>query len=380
MLDFKLTPSSGFVDSYLDVKFKVSFPGSGKSQIQLFNENTGKPIEILSVSDGRIVSETTIVTKARSVEGYINLFNRDKMNTSLEGHYKVDIRCEVDVGGRTESSTTSFYNQSQSIDSNIIPFDLSVINPQVDLKNNTPLQIYLVCDREKRYELCIMNKNRKRRCTFEITTRIGGLTVALPSEVLWFDLGLKDTKFPKHFDVYWVKFEGVAHHKFMNRKYIPIDNTKISFNDTAMMPLPTARLDPTGQKLSNDFVLSHRYYVHTLKPWSEFGKAGEFGSNRLSKLTMFWHESQYMDRFKTSIFDEEKESKQTESSRAMFQQEQSNALVRSSLSPHKKVVFDTFSDIYTKKTAVMSSFADPKSKSIIQAPKKSGGCGCSRKK
>jgi len=255
MINFKLTPSSGFVDSYLDIKFKVSFDGEGKSKIQLFNEQTGKPIEILSVSNGRIISETTIITKSKSVEGYINIFNRDKMNSFLQAYYKVDIRCEVDIDGQVESFTTSFYNQSQSIDSNIIPFDLSVINPHIDLKNNIPLQLYIVCDREHRYELCIMTKDRSRQCTIEITTKIGGITVSLPSEILWFDLDLKNTRFQKQYDIYWVKFEGVAHHKFMNRKYIPIDNTSISFNDTQMMPQQTDRLGPTGKPLSNDFVL-----------------------------------------------------------------------------------------------------------------------------
>jgi len=109
----------------------------------------------------------------------------------------------------------------------------------------------------------------------------------------------------------------------------------------------------------------------------------EFGINRLSKLTMFWHESQYMNMLESSIFKEEKKLEQSETRQAIFHQEQSEKLVRSSLSPQKKVVFDTFSDIYTKKTAVMSNFVAPQPNSIPQksrATKKSGGCGCSRKK
>ena len=89
-----LDPPSGHSDSYLDVSFKVETDMSDKIEIQFFNITANEPLEILSVTQGYIFEEYTVITKNTNVvEGFINIFNKDKMNEKLKDYIRVEIKC-----------------------------------------------------------------------------------------------------------------------------------------------------------------------------------------------------------------------------------------------------------------------------------------------
>ncbi len=303
------------------------------------------------------------------------------MNSSLRGFISIDIKCTVtrysaeDKVISKEEDVVTFYNHSESIDSNITPFDLSVVNPHIDIKNNIPLKIHVVCDREKRYELCIKSEHGRRECTFEIVTKIGGLNIEIPSEVIWSDLELSTLHKLRHFDIYWVKFEGVRHRKLMNRKYIRVDNSKITFNDKNMMPMASERIGPTGKELSNDFVLSHRYFVYTLRKWSELGNMMEFGNNRLNKTTFLWHEAQGVENI-SRIFSAESSDNDKEIKQALLHDTRSRQIIiKGTTNSNKKQIMKDYVSTYAKQPeAKVKIYSQPIPK------KRSGGCGCSRKR
>lgn len=406
MISFKLDPQSGHVDSYLDVKFSVQFETAERVEVRLFNDTINSSIDLLGISNGYIYNENIAVIKnGRSVDGYINIFNKDKLNSGLRDFVGVDIRCEVTrFDGEniisTENDTLTFYNHSQSLDGNIVPFDLVLVNPEVDLKRNIPLQMHIVCDREEKYELCVRSEDGHLECTFEVITKPGTITVSIPSEILWHDLGLQKKLRQKRLDVYWVKFEGISHLKFMNRKYIKIDNTQVTFNSQTMMPQSTTRLGPTGLELPTYFVLSHRYYVHTHKHWSEYGGYIDgYSRKKLINLTRFWHESQNMHLVDEKIIDlfanekKIKESPTREIRQAMWNQRRSDAQEKAkAIRSTSKEVLNPYATLYTRKTietmstdmAFISGPAPSTSTSTSTKKQskgaKSGGCGCSRKK
>lgn len=398
MINFRLDPMSGYADSYLDIKFTAKFDMTPTSEIRIYNDTTGSNLEILSVSHGYIASETlAIVKNSTQIEGYINLFNKDKTNSGLRSFVGVDIRCEVisynDDGEKieTQQRSVTFYNQSQSLDGNIIPFDLIVVNGHIDIQNHVPLKLHVVSDRESRYELCIRTEDGTHSCTIEVIAKNGTTSIEVPSEIIWSDLELSQLAIMKKFDIYWTKFEGVNHMKFLNRKYIKIDNTRLTFSHKDMIPQATNRIGPTGEPLSDDFVLSDRYFVHTLKHWSRYGGAVMgFGTQRLNKLTAFWHESQNMHSVETAIKTFDAENAQAtgndkEIKKALWHQRRSE-IIRSRSSKHKKELLSGLSNIYTKRTVQTMStdlnyVSGPSVANVSPArAKKPGGCGCSRKK
>ncbi len=393
MMDFTLDPPSGYADSYLDVRFIVRFEKSTETEVRLFNETSGAQLEILSVSGGYIVEENiAVVRNADSIEGRINLFNKDKMNKNLRNYTSVDIKCSVvrkiDGQSHSEEQTISFYNQSKSIDSNIIPFDINLINQQIDIVSNVPMHMQIVCDKEKRYELCVMSEDRRNKCVFEIYTKNGRMKVSIPSEILWSDLELKKSS-RKKFSIYWVKFEGIDYSKFMNRRYIPIDGTTLSFNSKEMKPLPQSRNGPTGKNLTSDFVLSDRYFVHTYKTFSGFGDYSEsFGKKKLDYLTRFMHEAQSMHKVSESVktMQLEQHDMSVEVERALQEQSMADKIHR-----HKQIkafpvqkqkeFFKQFQYAYTKKH--VQGQPQRNLQSVSERPvatQNKKGCGCARKK
>lgn len=399
MISFRLDPQSGHADSYLDVKFIAKFDPAAKTEVRIYNDTIKSSLEILSVSQGYIVSETVVVLrKGNQVEGYINLFNKDKNNAGLRQYIGVDIRCEItqynsqgDKVSVNEQKFT-FYNQSQSLDSNIVPFDLVVANRKIDLKNNIPLKLTLVSDREKKYELSIRTEDHQRACAFEVIAKEGATSIELPSEIIWSDLELSKSVGEIHVDIYWTKFEGVSHMKFLNRKHIRIDNTRLIFDQKEMLPQATDRFGPTGSVLPDKFVLSDRYFVHTLQNWSRYGGAiSGYSTNRLNKMTTFWHESQNMHNVTTAVQSfGVKDSPATVNEReirtALMHQTRSQE-IRPLKSSEKKEILSGLTNLYTKRTVQTMSTdlsyvsGPPPSTTPSAKPKKrSGGCGCSRKK
>jgi len=378
-MNFQLDPPSGYSDSYLDIRFIVKFDYADKAEVKLFNEITKSEIEILGISSGYILEETTAVAEESVyIEGFINIFNKDKMNNLLSRHVSVPIKCELTLHKNgntiTESNTVEFYNQSQSIDGNVIPFDIEIINSSVNIDKCDPLKLQITCDSEQHYELCLKQKNSPVKLTFEVQVKRGLTEIEIPAAVLYHDLGLNKTPV-REFFMYWVKFEGIDYGKYINRQNILINNSKISIKSTkTFMSLPQSRMGPTSL-LNEEFVVSSRYLVHTHKRYS--GLSPETDLKRMNYVTRFFHEAQNMNMVdeSVSLFVNKKnkdnpmlETKKAIHSQAM--QDYSSRLIRSFPTPQQKKFLD----------ATLSHPNIPEKAQTMQAPNKDGGCGCSRKK
>jgi len=381
MIKFTLNPPSGYADSCLDIEFSVLTDYSDILNIELFNDTSGEKLELLSISQG-FISGTCIGSCKNTdhIEGYINLFNKDKMNKKLKDQVKVDVRCRVtrrlDSDTTTEEAVVSFYNESQSLDAGLIPFDLIIDNTEIDIKNGIPLSLHLICDSEKKYELTIESEEGDIRYTFEIISQKGRTSFVIPSHILRYDLDLKKN-FKRKFHLCWVQFEGIDYRKFMNRKYIPIANSRITFNSRSISLLPQKRNGPVGP-LSNEFVLSHRYFVHTWKEFSSFGdKIDAYKPKVTGKKTQFLHEIQDFSSKNQEVSLMQSKTEITKSTKK-------NMPMRDLVSPSQKTILNAYSASFSKyrpidnadKNFVRLARAAP----LPSKSKKSGGCGCSRKK
>ncbi len=380
MIDFKLDPSSGYADSYTDIQFVVKFTKSERSEIKLFNNTVDLELDILGVDTGYILGETTVITqKSDVVRGYINLFNKDKMNIRLTDYVSVDIRCKVTSIRQgeefIEEQTVTFYNQSKSLDGSIVPFDIVVHNTKVDLVAGIPLKLSVVCNAAKKYELAIRSDDGMSMCTFEVYTKNGHVSIDLPSAVICFDLELSKNHY-KRFQIYWVKFEGVTYQKTMNRKFMPIDNTELHFNAKSMMPKSQNKNGPLGL-LSDNFVLSSRYFVHTWRRFSGFGQVVEgFGPRRMDYLTRFMHEAQNMQKVQSEVTASKQRNDEThEIRRAIRSDLMQKRVIRSFPSPKQKEFLKAFSGAYVHPIVDTKNLPPP---SLTK--QKKGGCGCTRNK
>lgn len=367
-MKFKLDPPSGHADSYLDIRFDVSFDSAEKAEVKLFNETTSTPLEILAVSRGFIVEDKIATIKnSSSIEGFINIFNKDKMNSGLNDYTSIDIKCELTTyrGSDviTETMVETFYNESKSLDSTVLPFDLHIHNPELNVSSNEPLKMSIISTENRFYELSIMNEQGTKYCSFEVLARKGKTDFALPVEVIFDDLELNHgtKKEYRTFNLFWSKFEGLDYSKLVNRKSIRIPDSQISIIGSSLMPKPQKRLGPVGE-LSSDFVLSDRYFVHTHKNFSGFGSK-KLNPLRMKWLTMFLHESIDMNL-------QEKPAKKVISAPNINEPKE-----RIKTFGSKKNFLNSFVPIFSK----MNSDHRPALAPAQPAP--SGGCsGCQRKK
>lgn len=384
MIKFKLDPPSGYTNSYQDIRFEVFFPKSEQAEIRLFNDTLKQQLEILSVTQGYIQNENVVISKnVSSVEGFINIFNRDKMNIMLNHYTSVDIRCEVICdSGRHESSQT-FYNESKSLDSQVVPFDISIQNAD-NIQNGAPMRLSLVCDSERKFELSIRDGFGTRNCTFEIYAHRGTTTVDVPAEVIYYDLRLAENKSAKTFNLYWTKFEGFDYSKFMNRKHILLANTSIVLAPGKVARNPQTRIGPVGE-LPGEFVLSDRYFVHTHKTFSGFGEKA-LHPIRMKRLTFFMHEAQDIQSKSDDVMAlaiDERKSKLAEMQHLMKQEQLKKKPRHLGVSAQKQFL-ESFSPIYNKRAAdsmpMAAVVAQPTTPALAPA-RKSGGCsGCGRKR
>lgn len=301
-MKLEITPSSGHADSYFDVTFKLSMPQSvDRVEVKIKNTSSNEDIKIIGVNYGFIKGEYIAVFKnAQKLEGYFNIFNKDRMNKKFNIYKSVDLVFEINITNGneeyTEQRSISFYNESKSLDAEIVPFDLIVQNPSVNIVGHEPLKLDIVSDIEKKYEICIKSDDNSLMCCFSVLASKGRTKIEVPSEIIYADLELdKKENRRKKFKFYSIKKEGITFAKFVNRKYIPIHNSNLSFVfPETMMPEPTKRLDVLGNNLSKDFVLSDRYLVHTHKDYSSFGEKTSFNDRKLKYLTRFFFEAQNM--------------------------------------------------------------------------------------
>ena len=160
-----LDPPSGHTDSYLDIRFRIDLEEAVSSiKVRLFNDTVKEQLKIIAIVSGYISRETTaIVTDTDHIEGYINLFSDDKMNRRLSAFPNVDIWAEVELtkDNKTEIVTLKheFYNESKSLDSSVLPFDLVIEKSEINLDDHETLRLYLITDVEKNYELSIRSED-----------------------------------------------------------------------------------------------------------------------------------------------------------------------------------------------------------------------------
>ncbi|MHA2279306.1 MAG: hypothetical protein ACXAC5_00235 [Promethearchaeota archaeon] len=298
----KLDPSSGFADSYFDIEFVVTFERTAKSVVTLYNDTSQEHLDIVGVSLGYIQEGNQAVIKGENqLRGHFNIFNDDKMNKKFALYSSVNIRCQVnhfnedDESIGTEEETLIFYNESHSLDAEIIPFDLVVYDRVIDVENNEPLKIDIISGLPKKYELCIQSADFKSSCHIEISALKGRTTIEIPAALLAYDLELH-THGRKEFYIYYVKFQGTNLSRLANRKYYRIENTELTFTYKKGLSLkPQSRLDPAGRLFSRKFVVSDRYLVLCPREYSGFARKSEFSPEKLMDLTMLVHEGQHME-------------------------------------------------------------------------------------
>ena len=301
-MKLEITPSSGHADSYFDVTFKLSLPQPvDYLEVRIKNTSSNEDLKIIGVNYGFIKGEyTSIFKNTHNAEGYFNIFNKDRMNKKFNIYKSADLLFTVLIKNGEEQysqeKVVSFYNESKSLDAEIIPFDLIIHNSLINIQKFEPLKLDIISDIEKKYELCIKSDDNMLMSCFSVLSRKGRSCIEVPSAIIYSDLELdKKENSRKKFKFFYVKREGITFAKFMNRKYIPIHNSDLSFNlPDHMMPNPTNRLDILGNSLSKDFVLSDRYLVHTHKDYSSFGEKTSFNARKLQYLTRFFFEAQNM--------------------------------------------------------------------------------------
>ncbi len=395
-MDFKLDPPSGYADSYFDVEFIVHLKASEKASIKFYNDTSEEHLEIIGTSNGYILNSNTLVVKNTSLaRGHINIFNNDKMNKTFSRFPYVTIKCEIiydDVV--TESESVAFYNESQSIDAEVIPFDMIIHNPSINLLDNEPLLIDVISGSPRRYEFCIKSESGAKEALFEVSTKIGKTSLSIPSEILRYDLDIKPGNLNK-FQIHYVKFQGSNFSRIANRKYIPIDNTELTFEISGTVcPQPQNRQNPLGGRYSEDFMISDRYLVLCPKEYSGFSKKTEYSREKLMDLTLLLHEAQHMETLAKEIRqfattgNEEGKIKNTEQAIQKSRIQQKATLPRISVNQLQLMksisgVYDTISTSHAKpdvQKRVLSSMTGSQTSQFQAVPKKSGCLPCSRKR
>jgi len=401
-MEFNLDPSSGFADSYLDVEFSVSIPEHPKSTIRIRNETSGDDLQILGSSSGYILNGEELVIKNKKLtSGHINIFNHDKMNKKFLSHQSVTLKCiaefydnKDDKIGEEEDSVT-FYNEVHSLDAGIIPFDLVIHNKSVDIANNESLNIDIISDLPKKYELCVSSLDEKMRCHIEVSARKGKTYVEIPGEFLYYDLGLRENK-KRKFKIFYVKYQGTNISRMANRRYLPIQNTNLDFQvSDGLTPKPQTRLGPTGKSIGTEFIISSRYLVMCPRKSSGFSQKSEFGKEKLMNLTMMINEGQHMNSLSKKIqqFSTNQDADNIQKTQRALNMEQQaqKQMRRPQIEKSQIQLMQSVSGVYDTVSAKIRPQAQQNKQPYVEtskaqtfatnqtAPKK-GGCGCSRKK
>jgi len=209
-------------------------------------------------------------------------------------------------------------------------------------------------------------------------------------ELLVHDLQLNKA-FTKKFDIYSTRFEGIDYSGFMNRKRIRVPNTELRFVIGSCMPQKQGRLDPVGRTLSQDFVLSDRYFVHTEKEFTELAAFTKMPEKRMSLFTRFIHEAQHM-QVAAKIEKSKKEMEKKDS--GITKSDITKAIGRESIKsnflrsvkdiPQHRELLTSLSSVYAAKSSQSrlnyKGVKIPTAETFNAAPAKKGGCGCSRNK
>lgn len=402
-MNFRLDPSSGFADSYLDVEFSVTVPKHTKTVLRIRNETSDDQLQILGTSSGYILGGNELVLKNQTgTTGHINIFNQDKMNKKFLAYRSVTLKCIAEfydnedkkIGEEEES--VIFYNEIHSLDAEIIPFDLIIHNRTVEITKNEALKIDLISDISKKYELCIGSLDDRIRCHIEVSAREGKTTIEIPGEFLYYDLGLHSNKNKKSkFKFFYVKHQGTTMSRMANRRYMPIQNSELTFQVSGgLTPNSQHRNGPVG-KLNRDFMISDRYLVMCPVKNSGFSRKNEYGKEKLMDLTMMINEGQHMNALRKQIkqFADDKNSENINKTEKSLQlTNQSTQMRRPRIAATQIQLMQSVSRTYDTISSRKAPSSHPKKVKSFSAEQesgqkdnrgeqKSGGCTpCSRKR
>lgn len=347
-MKFSLNPSSGYTDSFFDIKFKLEFPKSTITEVKILNSKTNSYLDILSVDNGVIRNNDTIVCKnCNEISGFINIFNKDKNNKNLASYPYIQLIAEINSSGEIFKAKTTFYNESMSVDASIIPMEVT-INNDLDFSSQEDLSIFIKSEKYKHFEFVIREEKTDKNFNFEVITYDKKSLFKIPKEIIYHEFGL-DKLTINTLNLYWVKFEGVNFMKFLNKKLIKIPKCTINIRNNNLKLHKQNRLGPLGN-LDQNFVISDRYFNHTFKNFSHFGARSE-DSIKMKRLSLFFNESITMNKVDSefSNFPTETKKEITESNIAL----KNNKVKNFGFMKHKE-----FLNIYSNNSSQQTSTSE----------------------
>lgn len=379
-MQITITPSSGHFDKYLDIYFKIKFDTfieNGKLTF-LNTSMNDQSIEILGSNTSIIHNGIELlVNKTDTVDGFLNLFPNDASTFNLQQLNTVEIKISLNCPDTSIVDNISFFNESISIDSNILPFDLQIINKTIDIEKHEPLKISIISQVQNKYEFVIMSECKTKQYVFDVLCHPGQNDIEIPASVLFEELQLDKFGFSS-FIMSWIKFQGKDFKGFLLRKNIHIPFVKIKFNGTVnFRPLPSVFTDLKGDPFSNSFILSDRYLVPVHKEFSAFGKNKTFDNRYLFFMMLYRHENQDIrdEIHKITL------EKRTTSNKIIETATILNSINNENIHYHvpsnaKMSMAGDFKYLYVKPVSQQKS---NQASAVINSPVKSKGCGCGRK-
>lgn len=305
---FKLDPASGHSDSYFDVEFDVEFEKCEEAVITFFNESSSEQLNIIGVTSGYIKnSNTAIVNHASKLKGHINIFNDDKMNNKFSLYGYVKIKCSIklfneEVLIHEDSSVLEFYNEAESLDAGILPFDFILHTKEINIEDNEPILIDIISGLDNKYEISIMSEDESLECAMQISCRGGKTSIHIPSEFAYYDLDLFNN-INKKYKFYYSKIQGMSFSRLASRKHIAIENSNIKFIPPkySITPSPQNRLSPSGKILDNSFTISDRYLVLCPSQYSGLKSKSSVSSQISINNVFLIHEGHNMKKINEKI-------------------------------------------------------------------------------
>lgn len=270
-------PPSGYVETLTDVRFRVEFPPSAQATVTFTNQISQKPVEVLLSTNGSVLGgEKVVVRDTHFAEGFLNLFQSKQDVRQLSHFASIDFVCKLERVEKAESTPTvetqtiNFFNESMSLDGNVLPFDMAVEDPIIDVQSNQPLRLVISAQNEAKYQLAIMSVSEQYKFPFQIRTRQGKFSIEVPIAILFHELALPKSH-GQRFQLFWLKHEGRSTSGLTTKRFIPIPNCQVEFIRPNLCLDPQVRLGPLGLPLGDNFVLSDRFFVPTFEEFTGFG-------------------------------------------------------------------------------------------------------------
>lgn len=265
-----LNPPSGKDNSYYDIRYSIELEKADLFRfgtLRAFNLVDGSQIRIEATTEGVLDSDGVVhLTSVRRFSGVFSLFGDDRMNTRLAAHPYVDIRFELSGGPEVElsggpeviESIARFYNESHSADGYILPFDMQLLTPDVDLSSCQPLRMAITATEAAMLKFAVTSP--RGDCEFFVMTREGRLEIDIPAPYLCHELGIS-SGYDAPLRIAFMKRHGVTVDNTVSFKKLPIPGTEFHVRNQLSL-VPQEMVGFSGP-LGDEFTLSDRYFVPT---------------------------------------------------------------------------------------------------------------------